>query len=142
MVTRDRKVAIIGVPSDLGANIRGACMGPAAIRIAGLKRKIEELGYQTHDFGDLEVPIRDSLSEEIEQQKFLGPIANLCENLRKKTIDALEKDQTPIFIGGDHSIAMGTIAGVSEFYQKKKKKIGVIWVDAHADINLGQTFGD
>ena len=130
-----RNVEINGVPSDLGANIRGANMGPAAIRIAGLVKKIESIGYKVSDRGDITVPVRDSLSEAIHQQKFLEPIIDICQELCDRTYSALKSDSIPLMIGGDHSVAVGSIAGVSKFYQEQQKDIGVIWVDAHADIN-------
>jgi arginase len=132
---RNKNIEIIGVPSDLGANIRGANMGPAALRIAGLKRKIEIQGFQVTDRGDLPVPIRDALSQEIQDQKFLMPIRDLCQILCEETTDVLDRNHFPIVVGGDHSIAIGTISGVSSHFQKKQQKMGLIWVDAHADFN-------
>lgn len=130
-----RTVEIIGVPSDLGANIRGACMGPSAIRIAGLGRLIKELGLQVIDRGDLPVPIRETLPIKDHQEKFLHPIQELCESLAQKTQSALERGHMPIILGGDHSIALGTIGGVSAYMKSRQKKMGLVWIDAHADIN-------
>ena len=138
-MTVEKNVEIIGVPSDLGANIRGANMGPAALRIAGLKQKIEIQGYHVQDQGDLHVPIRDSLSQDIVDERFLTPITALCTRLAKSTREVLERHHLPIVVGGDHSIAIGTIAGVSDFYREQSKKIGLVWVDAHADINTPST---
>ncbi len=134
-MTVERNVEIIGVPSDLGANMRGANMGPAALRISGLKQKIEIQGYHVQDQGDLHVPIRDSLSQDIVNEKYLTPIADLCGRLAKTTTQVLQRHHLPIVVGGDHSIAIGTIAGVSEYYRQQNKRIGLVWVDAHADIN-------
>ncbi len=136
---RDRTIEIIGVPSDLGANIRGANMGPASIRIANLKVKIEQQGFQVIDLGDLRVPIRESLSPELQAQQYLGPISELCQDLAGITEGILDRSHIPLVIGGDHSIAMGSVSGVLRHFGKKNQDIGLIWVDAHADINTPTT---
>jgi arginase len=138
-MTVKNTVEIIGVPSDLGANIRGANMGPAAMRIAGLKRKIEIQGYQVTDRGDLHVPIREALSEEIQQRRYLQPIQQICQELSQNVVDVLRHDHLPIIVGGDHSIAIGSVSGVSQFYREKNQKIGLVWIDAHADVNTPKT---
>ena len=132
---QNKTVGIVGVPSDLGANIRGANMGPAAIRIAGLKKNIEQIGYKCTDWGDLQIPVRDALPQEIIDQQFLGPITDLCGELEQKTYDLMSKEQIPLTIGGDHSIAIGSVSGVSRFFKEQNQDMGLIWVDAHADIN-------
>jgi len=128
-------VRIIGVPSDLGANIRGANVGPSAVRIAGLHDKISVLGYKIEDAGDILVPIRETLPESAAKEKYLTTITDVCDLLRMEVEMSLDRDMLPIVIGGDHSIAMGTISGTSSFYRKKNQSIGLIWVDAHADMN-------
>lgn len=135
MVNKFDAVRIIGVPSDLGANIRGANIGPSAVRIAGLHEKISVLGYKIEDAGDLLVPIRETLAAASANEKYLTPIKNICDLLRMEVCTTLARNLMPIVIGGDHSIAIGTIAGVSEFHRKKNDQIGIIWVDAHADMN-------
>ncbi len=130
-----RKIEIIGVPSDLGANKRGTCMGPFAIRIAGLKKKIEQLGFEVEDRGDVFVPIRETLTEKEEANSFLLPIQKLNTELSNQVYDILSAFSLPITIGGDHSLALGSISGVSKYYQDRRDNIGVIWIDAHADIN-------
>ncbi len=135
----DKVIEIIGVPSDLGANMRGANMGPAALRIAGLKKKIEIQGYKVRDLGDLHVPIRDSLSDSIHDEKFLSPLVDLCQDLSQKCYNSLAGGNFPLVVGGDHSLAIGSISGISQYYHKKNQKIGIIWVDAHADINTPET---
>ena len=134
-ITRSKKVEIIGVPSDLGANIQGANMGPAAIRIAGLKKKIQELGYAEIDRGDIPVPVRDQLPIDVAEAKYLQPIKEICERVAHQTKQVLEAGNIPVVIGGDHSIAIGTISGTSCFFRAKQQKMGLIWIDAHADIN-------
>ena len=134
-MSRNQKIGIVGVPSDLGANMRGSCMGPAAIRISGLKEKIEKLGYSCTDYGDVEVPIRDSLSVASAKNRFLEPLTEISQQIQKKAYDLLHQNNLPIFIGGDHSLAIGSIAGVSQFFHERQEDLGVIWIDAHADLN-------
>ncbi len=135
MPRKFNSVRIIGVPSDLGANIRGANVGPSAVRIAGLHDKISVLGYKIEDAGDILVPIRETLPESAAKEKYLTTITDVCDLLRMEVEMSLDRDMMPIVIGGDHSIAMGTISGTSAFYRKKNQSIGLIWVDAHADMN-------
>ena len=135
MPRKFNSVRIIGVPSDLGANIRGANVGPSAVRIAGLHDKISVLGYKIEDAGDILVPIRETLPESAAKEKYLTTITDVCDLLRLEVEMSLDRDMMPIVIGGDHSIAMGTISGTSAFYRKKNQSIGLIWVDAHADMN-------
>ncbi len=134
-----KDVQIIGVPFDLGCNKRGANMGPSAIRIAELHHKISVLGYTPHDIGDLDVPVRDTLPEKAKKEKYLHQTARVCGELYKQVYSALKAERTPIVLGGDHSIAIGTIAGVSGFYREQHKNIGLIWVDAHADCNTPES---
>jgi arginase len=130
-----KSVRVIGVPSDLGANIRGANVGPSAVRIAGLHEKINVLGFKIEDAGDITVPIRETLPESAVREKYLTTITDVCDVLRMEVETSLDRDLMPIVIGGDHSIAMGTISGTASHYRKKKQNIGLIWVDAHADMN-------
>lgn len=130
-----KAVQIIGVPLDLGANMRGANMGPSAIRIAELHAKIGVLGYQVSDLGDIPVPIRDTLPAESHRARFLREIQKVCEDLQQRVYQTLQDDKMPIVLGGDHSIALGSIAGTSRFHKEKNQRIGLIWVDAHADMN-------
>jgi len=134
-----KAVEIIGVPLDLGANMRGANMGPSAIRIADLHQKIAVLGYSIVDAGDLEVPVRDTLPDAAKAAKFLPQITRLCQTLERQVHDAMVAGRIPIVIGGDHSVAIGTIAGVSRFHREQGERMGLVWVDAHADINTPPT---
>ncbi|MCX6131250.1 MAG: arginase [Proteobacteria bacterium] len=136
---RSRTLEIIGVPSDLGANIRGANMGPASIRIAQLKTKVEQQGYSVIDLGDMHVPIRESLPLQVHEAKYLSPIKVLCENLANATEDILNRQHIPLILGGDHSVAIGSISGVLRHFHKKNETIGLIWIDAHADVNTPAT---
>ncbi len=130
-----KAVQIIGVPLDLGANMRGANMGPSAIRIAELHQKIGVLGYQVSDLGDIPVPIRDTLPADSHRARFLREIQTVCTDLQQRVYQTLKDDKLPIILGGDHSIALGTISGTSRFQKERNEKVGLIWVDAHADMN-------
>ena len=132
-------VRIIGVPIDLGANVRGANVGPSAIRMAHLHQKISVLGFAVEDAGDVDVPVRETIHETIADQKYLPTIVDVCERLRKEVIQSLESGAIPIVLGGDHCAAIGTIAGVTGFYREQNQQMGLIWVDAHADLNTPES---
>jgi arginase len=134
-----KTVHIVGVPLDLGAGRRGVDMGPSAFRVAEIERKVRELGYEIEDVGDLRVSIPETQAPGDPHLKYLKEIKETCENLRDTIGRVLEKDGLPVVLGGDHSIAMGTIAGLSRFYRERKEKIGLIWFDAHADANTAET---
>jgi arginase len=132
-------VTLIGVPIDLGAGRRGVDMGPSAFRIADIDRRIAELGYDVEDVGNLHVPIPETQGHGDARLKYLKEIKGACEALREEVSAALGRGRKPLVLGGDHSLAMGTIAGLSSFYRKRKEKIGLIWFDAHADCNTAET---
>jgi arginase len=134
-----RKVTFIGVPLDLGAGRRGVDMGPSAFRFADIHQKVRELGYQVDDAGDMEVSIQETREPGDPRMKFLKEIRSACEALRDKIGAVLGEGGMPVVLGGDHSIAMGTIGGVSRFYHERKKRIGLVWFDAHGDMNTPQT---
>lgn len=136
---KQRTIEVIGVPSDLGANIRGANMGPASVRIANLKPKIEQQGYNVIDLGDLHVPIRESVLPSIQQDHYLGPIRDICQNLATITEGIMDRGHIPITLGGDHSIVIGSVSGILRHYAKSNQELGLIWVDAHADVNTPTT---
>jgi arginase len=136
-------VNIIGFPMDLGSGRRGVDMGPSAIRIAGIGKKLLKLGYNVVDSGDIFI-------QNIEQQipktfgtnpklKYLPEILKTTKILAKKVEKVLEQGQFPLCLGGDHSMAIGTIAGISSHCRNNKLEMGVIWVDAHADMNTDNT---
>jgi arginase len=141
MTRQDLKkiIEIIGVPMDLGANIRGANTGPSALRIAHLHDKIKVLGYQVEDQGDILVPVRETIAKEYADKKYLKVITDICEQTCEKTYAALERGHLPLTLGGDHSIALGSISGVSSYLASKNQKLGLIWFDAHADLNTPAT---
>jgi arginase len=129
----DKTIRIIGVPIDLGQSKRGVDMGPAALRYAGLAARLAELGYLVHDSGDIPVPIRETVSHE-EGQHFLPSIVTACQKVYAAARLAVEQGQIPLFIGGDHTLAIGSIGGCTH-----AEPAGLIWIDAHGDFNTPQT---
>jgi arginase len=134
-----RQVTLIGVPLDLGAGRRGVDMGPSAFRVAGIDQKIRSLGYEVVDAGDLPVKIPETQVPGDPHLKYLKEIKEVCENLRDRVEAEVAKGSLPVVLGGDHSIAMGTLAGLSRHFHARKEKIGLIWFDAHADANTAET---
>ncbi|HTF57539.1 MAG TPA: arginase family protein, partial [Planctomycetota bacterium] len=135
----NRKVAIIGVPLDLGANRRGVDMGPSAIRVTGLSDRIAALGIDVKDFGDVDVPLPEECDIGEKNKKYADDIRDVCEDVCEMVLKAMKQERTPVILGGDHSIAMGSIAASSKFFREKKKKVGVIWFDAHGDMNTPES---
>ncbi|HET7746805.1 MAG TPA: arginase [Vicinamibacteria bacterium] len=135
-----RKVAFIGVPLDLGAGRRGVDMGPSALRGADLHSRVRELGYEVVDRGDIAVHIQETRDPGDPRLKYLNEIRTTCEMVRDEVQEVLGAGYLPVVLGGDHSIAMGTIAGAVCFFRKRdKKKVGLIWFDAHGDMNTPET---
>jgi arginase len=134
-----RTVTFVGVPLDLGAGRRGVDMGPSALRVAGLADKVRELGYEVRDAGDLPVKIAETQGPGDPTKKYLMEIREVCELLRDRVEAIVAKKALPVVLGGDHSIAMGTLAGLSRHFRKEGAKIGLVWFDAHADANTPET---
>jgi arginase len=134
-----RVVDIIGFPVDLGADRRGVDMGTSAIRIAGLEERLRNLGYDVIDQGDVHILIRESQRIENPNLKYLNEILKTSEVLARSVEGTLERGHFPLCLGGDHSMAIGSIAGLSAFCTKHKKTLGLIWIDAHADMNTDET---
>lgn len=134
-----KKVRIIGVPMDLGAGRRGVDMGPSAIRIAGLNQAISWMGYEVIDAGNVHVHPPEAVVQTNTRARYLPEITAASEELAGMVEAALEEGAMPVILGGDHSIAIGSVAGVSSFYRKRHEKIGIIWLDAHADSNTPET---
>ena len=130
---------IVGVPMDLGAGRRGVDMGPSAIRIAGVGESLRKLGYAVDDEGDIAVPTPETRDPGDSSARYLEPISNVCDQLRQRVRGALDDGAVPVVLGGDHSIAIGTVAGVAEHFRAKDEQIGLIWVDAHGDMNTSAT---
>ena len=134
-----RRVTLIGVPLDLGAGRRGVDMGPSAFRVAEVDAKIAHLGHEVDDWGDLHVKIPETQGPGDPRLKYLKEILEVCEALRDRVGEALEAGATPVVLGGDHSVAMGTIAGLARHLHRRKEKLGLVWFDAHADANTADT---
>ncbi|TDX50927.1 arginase [Orenia marismortui] len=129
------KVKVLGVPSDFGANRRGVDMGPSAIRYAGLIDKLKELKIKVEDISDINIPITRSDISKCQKLKCLDEIVVSCEALSNTVSEVVSDGYFPIVLGGDHSIAIGSVAGVS----RVKESIGLIWIDAHGDFNTQKT---
>jgi len=134
-----RHVTLIGVPLDLGAGRRGVDMGPSALRVAGVDEQLRQLGHEVEDRGDLPVKIPETQSPGDPRLKYLGEIMEVVSDLRDTVDRALEGGATPVILGGDHSVAMGSIAGLARHFHRQKQKIGLVWFDAHADANTAET---
>jgi arginase len=135
-----RPVTIIGAPMDLGAGRRGTDMGPSAVRLAGLHEALAAAGFDdVEDLGDLEVPAVETLKLVDPKAKHLPAIAATCKKLAKTVRRALAHGRVPVTIGGDHSVAVGSISAVAAHFRRARKKLGVVWVDAHADMNTPAT---
>lgn len=114
-------------------------MGPSALRVAGLQPKLKQLGRQVEDVGNIQVPQPEEQPYGEKKARFLGEIAETCKGLAEAVKKTLDEDQFPLVLGGDHSIAAGTVAGAAAHYQKDSKRIGLIWLDAHGDMNTPET---
>jgi arginase len=128
------QIDIIGVPIDLGAGRRGVDMGPSALRYASLQQKLEALGYTVHDEGNIEVPIAETCSITDPKLKYVDCIVPMSRRVAGAVATSIQGGRFPLVLGGDHSLSLGSIRGAA-----KHKKIGVIWVDAHADFNTPET---
>jgi len=128
-------IRVIGAPIDLGADRRGVDIGPRAIRYAGLIEQLQQLGYGVHDIGDLHVPLPEAEPSGDPRLKYLEPITRLAEELSSETTKALNEGDFPLILGGDHSLALGSISGIAKVHPN----VGVIWIDAHTDFNIEET---
>ncbi len=129
-----RSVRLIGVPLDLGASRRGVDMGPSALRIANLTSALERLGCKVHDMGNLPVPQRESVRLPGGETE-LEAITTVCRELAARTAEVIRNGEFPVVIGGDHSLSAGSVAGAATAMAERGKRLGVIWLDAHGDIN-------
>lgn len=133
------KIRIIGVPMDLGASRRGVDMGPSALRVAGLQARIKQLGHHVEDLGNIAVRQPEELPVGEKRAKYVAEIADACKDLGDAVQKSLEDGMLPLVLGGDHSIAAGSVSGVAAHFHKEKKQIGCIWLDAHSDMNAPET---
>jgi len=138
-VNAEKRIGLLGVPMDLGGGLRGVDMGPSAIRIAGIGRAVASLGYEFLDRGNVPVSRPETRVSRDEKARFLGSIVHCCERLRGRVARLLDEEIFPLVVGGDHSIACGTVAGLSSWHADRQRKIGLIWFDAHADMNTPRT---
>jgi arginase len=129
------QIRVIGAPIDLGADRRGVDIGPTAIRYAGLSDQLIQLGYTVHDIGNLHIPLPESISIGNSRLKYLEPIIQVSEELAREVVAALKENEFPLILGGDHSLALGSISGVAQVYPN----VGILWIDAHADFNTTGT---
>jgi arginase len=132
-------IHILGVPMDLGSGRRGVDMGPSAIRIAGLDQRLSELGHKVVDDGDVVIKNMEELKVGNEHARYLGEIARASGVIARKVERIMGLGQFPLVLGGDHSIAVGTVSGIAAFARQQQKKVGVLWIDAHGDINTPET---
>lgn len=133
-------VRLIGVPMDLGASRRGVDMGPSAVRYTDLRDKLEKLGHTVVDIGNVSVPFREDAEKGAQRgARYLGAITAVCTEVAAQVRAALEAEQVPVVLGGDHALAAGSIAGASAYLASKGQHLGVVWVDAHGDLNTPAT---
>lgn len=135
-----KQVHIIGVPLDLGGGRRGVDMGPSAFRIAGLGDQIGSLGYSVVDRGDLPAPIPETKRPADAKKKYIREIARVCQKLYEGALKSLDEGALPLVLGGDHSLATGSVAASAAWVKRTTDKpVGLIWVDAHGDMNTPET---
>jgi arginase len=139
MTRRKRSIDVIGVPVDLGAGRRGVDMGPSAIRIADLEPKLEALGHKVHDAGDIDVMIPETQKVGEGRLRYKAPVLAACEALRHAVMESLGRGRLPLVLGGDHSLAIGSVSGSACHFAREDEGIGLIWFDAHGDANTPET---
>jgi arginase len=133
-------IHVIGVPLDLGGNRRGVDMGPSALRIAGLGELLAALGFPVIDKGDLHAPIPETQERSDERKKYIRDIASVCQLLYRSALASLEDGAMPLVLGGDHSLAAGSVSASAEWARTSKQlPIGLLWIDAHGDMNTPAT---
>jgi arginase len=139
--TVTRPVRIYGVPMDLGQKRRGVDMGPSAVRYAGLNQRLSRLGLDVHDGGNISVPVREQITDQYDTTTSDGlahhmvAIGNVCREVYQYALRTVHDNEIGVFLGGDHTISLGTIAASLQ----RQEKVGVLWVDAHGDFNTPQT---
>lgn len=143
IMIKRRVIKILGVPIDLGGNHRGVDMGPSAIRVAGLNNGLKRQGYTVMDMGDIHVNNAELIGDPLDKNvRYKDDIAKACQSVCDIVSTEMNDDSTLLVLGGDHSVAMGSVAGSSKYVSSSKsehKNMGVIWVDAHTDMNTPET---
>lgn len=132
-------IHLIGVPMDLGSGRRGVDMGPSAIRIAGLDAELRTLGHAVIDEGDLELRNMETLKVGDTRARYLAEITRADRHLAAQVARVMRRGHFPLVLGGDHSIAAGTVSGIAAYARSRGRRVGVVWVDAHSDINTPAT---
>jgi len=135
----NKTVAILGVPLGYGASMAGVDIGPAALRVARLQQRIDPLGYRVRDLGDMRLERLQSVPLADEKLKYVREISNACQQLATEVEAILEAGELPLVLGGDHSIAIGSFSGAASYFKQRKETLGLIWFDAHADMNTPET---
>ena len=140
-MTWNRKIALIGAPVDLGAGRRGVDMGPSAIRLAGLKDRLRSFGCDVRDEGNVQAPLSELIEvpSSTEKLRYLQPLTEFFKSLANKVADVVESGALPVVLGGDHSIALGTINGSTLTGRSQPRELGVLWIDAHGDFNTHES---
>ncbi|HEV2860134.1 MAG TPA: arginase [Pyrinomonadaceae bacterium] len=133
------RARIIGAPCGFGASVAGVDLGPAAMRVARLRQRVEQLGYEVRDAGDIKAECSALPPPPGEKLRFLEEIRAACVALAEQVKASLGAGEIPIVLGGDHSVAIGSVSGVSSFYRGRGEPVGLIWFDAHADMNTPET---
>ena len=134
-----QKIGIIGAPLGFGAGKKGVELGPAAMRLIRIKERIGELGYEVKDWGDVFIQQPDRPAAAGENPKYLKEMLAACNDLSASVGSILAQNQFPLVLGGDHSIAIGSLSGVTSHFHKRNESLGLIWFDAHADMNTPET---
>jgi arginase len=134
-----KSVSILGVPLGYGASMAGVDMGPAALRVARLNQRIARLGYAVKDLGDLRLERLQVIPEASDKLKYVQQISSACQEIAVHMEEILDAGELPLVLGGDHSIAIGSVAGVASYMRKRQETLGLIWFDAHADMNTPET---
>ncbi len=141
---KNKKIGIIGVPLGYGAGRKGSELGVTALRLSDIRgslltEHIKEIGYEVKDYGDVEIAKPNYVAKEEENPKYLKEMIASCKNMANDIKQILEDGAFPVILGGDHSIAIGTFSAISSFFKARQEEIGLIWFDAHADINTHET---
>jgi arginase len=138
-MSQSRPIHIIGVPLDLGGGRRGVDMGPSALRIAGIGERLSALGCTVVDKGDVDAPIPETRTERDPNKKYVREIARVCQKLYQRSYQSLEEGALPLVLGGDHSLAAGSVGASADFAAANGGEIGLLWIDAHGDMNTPTT---
>jgi arginase len=134
-----RPVHILGAPLDLGAGRRGVDMGPSALRLTHLGARLEELGLQVTDEGNVEVAVAEAIDSGDPRARYLREVVASCGQIFERVLASVRAGAVPLTLGGDHSVAAGSVAAVAAHHRSRKERIGLLWIDAHSDLNTPET---